>query len=151
GVRGDAAAGHYTAWAALQPQESPRDSCALIAPTPGAWRAADCTAEATYICELDTAVSGPSGPEPACVHGERNGHEYWFCPSPHSFDESRSLCRSVGLDLASIDDRQENDLVRRSVNGSAFIGLNDRKREGAWKWVADDRLAFCEGDPAACS
>jgi Zn-dependent metalloprotease len=150
-TRGNAVGGRYGNWAAFEPREGTPDTCAVIDAALGSWKTTSCASEAAYVCEEDTALSEPPGPEAGCVRGERNGHQYWFCGALRTFDESQNACQSVGLELASIDDAQENEYVRQRVPGPAFMGLNDRQREGAWRWMADGRLAFCEGDPATCS
>ena len=84
-----------------------------------------------------------NAPCPACVAGSHNGHNYLFCSGPNTFDDARTKCSATGMDLASIDTSDENDFVRHSVHSNSWIGLNDRQRGGAWKWIADGRLDWC--------
>jgi hypothetical protein len=51
----------------------------------------------------------------------------------------------VGLDLAVVDDKSENDFLERNILADAFIGLTDRSKEGAWKWISDGSLTWCGG------
>jgi Zn-dependent metalloprotease len=44
-----------------------------------------------------------------------------------------------------VDDAPENAFVKSKVTRPVFVGLNDRNLEGAWKWIADNRLSWCGG------
>jgi hypothetical protein len=78
-----------------------------------------------------------------CYWGDRS---YAVCADQVTFDQARERCQSVGLDLAIIDDEQENLALAKSITSPVFIGLSDAKSESAWRWVADDRLTWCGMD-----
>jgi Zn-dependent metalloprotease len=82
-------------------------------------------------------------PEAGCYHSAYDGHDYWVCPNDSTFDEARTKCQAVGMDLANIDDSDENKFIKKKVWHDSFIGLTDRSVEGAWRWVADNKLTWC--------
>ncbi|CAG7828690.1 unnamed protein product, partial [Allacma fusca] len=61
------------------------------------------------------------------------------------WNTSESLCKAKGLQLASLENAKENDLVsafvvkRAPVSPSDFVhvclGGSDKKSEGKWYWV----------------
>ena len=62
---------------------------------------------------------------------------------------ARELCVRYNGRLAEIDnDREQQEVARLARYYSPWIGLNDREREGVWRWSAGRRLgAFVRWAP----
>jgi hypothetical protein len=79
-----------------------------------------------------------------CVTEPHAGHEYRFCRGPVSWQSARDTCAGAGSALATIDDDAENTWVNERVRfhgrAPAWVGLNDRSREGSWVWEAGGSL-----------
>ncbi|XP_056323311.1 CD209 antigen-like protein C [Danio aesculapii] len=59
---------------------------------------------------------------------------YFISSEEKNWNESRRYCRDRGADLIIIDNREEQDLVKKLSGGfTAWIGLTDS--EDRWKWV----------------
>uniref|UniRef100_A0A673K7S5 C-type lectin domain-containing protein n=1 Tax=Sinocyclocheilus rhinocerous TaxID=307959 RepID=A0A673K7S5_9TELE len=61
---------------------------------------------------------------------------YYMSNETRSWTESRRYCKESGADLIIINNREENDFVKKMFGGtSAYIGLTDSDVEARWKWV----------------
>ncbi|KAJ8017836.1 Brevican core protein [Holothuria leucospilota] len=65
---------------------------------------------------------------------EWNGSEYKFTSTRQNWEESRQLCESDNSHLVKIENKEENEFVRKMVwhchkHNEAWIGLNDRITE----------------------
>ena len=59
------------------------------------------------------------------------GFEYFLNFKSTTWSEAESECRRVGMNLARIDSRREHDWVHQTFGKHrAWLGLNDRRREG---------------------
>lgn len=92
---------------------------------------------------LSTTKQPIQQPPADCTSGEFNGHEYRFCSAPLPFDAARAACSLLGMDLVNVDDAGENGYVLQNLTSDSYIGITDREREGAWRWIAENRLAWC--------
>ncbi|KAK2840208.1 hypothetical protein Q5P01_013948 [Channa striata] len=60
---------------------------------------------------------------------------YFISSVSGSWERGRDDCRAKGADLVVIDSDEEQTFVSGLTQQSAWIGLNDREREGTWKWI----------------
>ncbi|XP_046698951.1 CD209 antigen-like protein C isoform X2 [Silurus meridionalis] len=66
---------------------------------------------------------------------------YKISTEKKSWTESRQACRERGAELVIINSREEQDFINiLRTSRKSWIGLNDRDREGEWKWVDDTPL-----------
>ncbi|KAK2840196.1 hypothetical protein Q5P01_013936 [Channa striata] len=65
---------------------------------------------------------------------------YFLSSVSGSWERGRDDCRAKGADLVVIDSDEEQTFVSGLTQQSAWIGLNDREREGTWKWIDDSPL-----------
>ncbi|XP_046698541.1 C-type lectin domain family 4 member E-like [Silurus meridionalis] len=76
---------------------------------------------------------------------------YYTSTGAKSWTESRQDCRERGADLVVINSKEEQEFISKlRKNRRAWIGLNDRDREGEWKWVDDTQLTieyWLKGEP----
>ncbi|KAI3356038.1 hypothetical protein L3Q82_017306, partial [Scortum barcoo] len=65
---------------------------------------------------------------------------YFFSTMSASWEESRRDCRDKGADLVVIESYEEQELLSNIIKTATWIGLNDREKEGVWKWIDETRL-----------
>ncbi len=72
----------------------------------------------------------------------RDARVFQLCSERVPWSTARSYCESVGLDLATIRDAQENAQLTSWLghlpNSSGWLGLSDERTEGSWEWVSSD-------------
>lgn len=68
-----------------------------------------------------------------CSYDLRNGHAYLFCTTKRNWSAARTQCQNFGLDLAIVEDADENTFVTRGE--SQWMGLTDRDQEGRFRFV----------------
>lgn len=72
------------------------------------------------------------------------GHYYAIFDLHSDWDEAKAYCESLGGYLATIESREENDVVfgylRNRGYDSAYFGLTDEETEGSWKWVTGEKV-----------
>ena len=89
-----------------------------------------------------------------CPVSAFDGRVYLFCRMERDWDAARDLCRSVGYDLATIVDSEENDFILSQTSGAAsdeeewWIGLNDAASEGTFVWADGDSSTYRNWDSA---
>ncbi|XP_057184492.1 CD209 antigen-like protein C [Triplophysa rosa] len=68
---------------------------------------------------------------------------YFISSEKKSWSESRSYCRERGTNLVIINNRKEQDFVKK-ISGTErlWIGLSDSDEEGRWKWVDGSTLTY---------
>ncbi|XP_042588432.1 CD209 antigen-like protein C [Cyprinus carpio] len=75
-------------------------------------------------------------------------HLYFVSSEKMSWNESRRYCTERGADLIIINNREEQDFVKKiSANANVWIGLTDIDVEGSWKWVDGSALTSGFWDP----
>lgn len=84
-----------------------------------------------------------TGPDDACKREMRSGAAYWFCNTGRTFDEARTRCAAVGMDLAAIEDKAESDFLLAQITTPSHFGLSDRIEEGVWRWTFNNELHTC--------
>jgi hypothetical protein len=99
----------------------------------------------------DAGSTGGIPPDLAlCTQASYGGHEYLLCEEPRSWDDAKGGCVAVGMQLARVDDANENDWLYANIrNGSAaevWLGATDQAVEGEWRWSDGD--GFWLGDNA---
>ncbi|XP_056323487.1 uncharacterized protein LOC130236758 [Danio aesculapii] len=61
---------------------------------------------------------------------------YFISSEKKNWPESRRYCTGKKADLIIINNREEQDFVKKRSGGAVFwIGLTDSAKEGSWKWV----------------
>ncbi|XP_073672210.1 C-type mannose receptor 2-like [Paramisgurnus dabryanus] len=66
---------------------------------------------------------------------------YYISSEPKNWNESRRYCRERGADLIIINNKEEQDFVKKiSITARFWIGLTDIEVEGRWKWVDGSTL-----------
>ncbi|XP_072925303.1 uncharacterized protein [Hemitrygon akajei] len=60
---------------------------------------------------------------------------YQFSSSAQSWTEAQRHCASVDAHLVVINNAEEQDFLRRTLQNRCWIGLSDAESEGDWMWV----------------
>ncbi|XP_073672070.1 uncharacterized protein [Paramisgurnus dabryanus] len=75
---------------------------------------------------------------------------YFISTEKKSWSESRSYCRERGADLIIINNKDEQDFIKKAGMQNIWIGLSDSEVEGRWKWVDNSTLTsgfWAPGEP----
>merc|ERR1740117_2222713 len=71
-----------------------------------------------------------------------------------SVKDANARCQKMGMKLAHPDKKQNAELakmLKKANVGAAWIGLNDQKKEGSWKWMGVAKgnkfLSWNKGEP----
>jgi hypothetical protein len=143
---GSAVGGLYSQWASAEPNDlqSAEDCGAMLSPA-GTWSDISCSQKRNVVCESSAATSSqPQAPDTACTRAIRSdGHEYWSCSNPRTWNEARLNCQNVGMDLVAIEDATEASYLTGRLGGERYIGLSDREEEGTWQWSNGSATAYC--------
>ncbi|RXN23856.1 CD209 antigen-like protein [Labeo rohita] len=68
-------------------------------------------------------------------------NHYFISSEKKNWTESRKYCMERGADLIIINNREEQDFVKKiSSNDKVWMGLTDIDVEGTWKWVDGSTL-----------
>lgn len=146
GDQGAPLAGTYANWAGHEPNTQAHHTCAGMNRQDGRWNAWECNTHAAFVCEIESVPQPDPKPDANCIKAQRGGHDYWFCRDDRGYDDARSRCQGVGMDLATVSDSDENAFVSGRVANESYVGLNDRRNEGTWKWLAGGDVSWCGGD-----
>ena len=142
GNRGQPVDDSYENWESRSPQDDELLNCGAVKHNTGQWSDKPCESTKHYICESSPETETYSeAPDTGCNLTEYNGHEYWFCNDKRPFEKARDNCRAIGMDLATVDDADENSFIKQKLGVDSFIGLSDTETEGIWKWLAENSLA----------
>jgi hypothetical protein len=109
-----------------------------------------------------TGGSGGSGggmcctdPGANCTMAMNGGHVYYFCDTESTWAAARASCMSGGMDLAHVNDMNENDFLAQEIGNSANNNawLGGTVVAGAWVWIDDTQpitySSWDSGAPAA--
>jgi hypothetical protein len=111
------------------------------------------------VCDgLDNDCSGETDEDVCvdCLHYSYKSHTYQLCPSKLSWTEARDVCESWGYALSTIDNENEDEVMREWIIdndfGSTWIGYNDRgeSNEDDFSWVGaegTDYEGWANGEP----
>lgn len=70
------------------------------------------------------------------------GSCYMLGDNVFSWEDARNFCRAWGGDLVQIDSPGENAVLAERIDGSVWIGANDREEEGTFRWAQGNLIAF---------
>ncbi|XP_065146222.2 uncharacterized protein [Paramisgurnus dabryanus] len=65
---------------------------------------------------------------------------YFISSEQKNWNESRRYCREREADLIIINNKEEQDFIKKKSGKEHWIGLSDRDEEGRWKWVDNSTL-----------
>ncbi|XP_065146855.1 C-type lectin domain family 4 member M-like isoform X2 [Paramisgurnus dabryanus] len=67
---------------------------------------------------------------------------YYISSEMKNWNESRRYCRERGADLIIINNKEEQDFIKKTMSSPVrfWIGLTDIEVEGRWKWVDGSTL-----------
>jgi YHS domain-containing protein len=85
-------------------------------------------------------------PASSCTYETRNGHAYWFCNAPASWETARRACASARMSMVRIDDAGENDFTKAKAPNKFWLGASDSAADGQWRWLAGDALFWTGGN-----
>lgn len=100
--------------------------------------------EKIYVCEWDSATAYTTKATNFLNLKTYNGHTYKYFPGPYTWKQAKKLCVKYGGYLATITSSGENKAAYSLVPDGcdAWIGLNDAKKEGVYKWVTGERSDY---------
>ena len=133
---------HAVARCALMPARCEIERC-----EPG-WE--DCDGVPDNGCERDSRPAamggeGPCLPDASCAVASQNGHSFYFCSAPKSWDAARAVCRSQrNGDLARLRDAATRDFIRARLRERVWIGHTDRGKPDLWVWTSNG-VPFWQG------
>ncbi len=90
-----------------------------------------------------------------CNQGSYGAHTYLLCKELRSWDDASTGCGAVGMQLARVDDTNENQWLLTNAylpggsSTAAWLGGSDRAIEGEWRW--NDGELFWLGDNAGAA
>ncbi|XP_070537335.1 macrophage mannose receptor 1-like [Ptychodera flava] len=153
----------YKNWSPGEPDDRfGEEKCVDMKEHNGLWYVTNCGDKLSFVCKKDIGMSGPitkaptSPPPGHCPlgHLEHNGKCYSFNGKDImvTWAAARGNCRSrgPGADLVAIHSRELQAFLTsymREMNYSLWIGLNDRKSEGVWRWTDGSEVNYLNWAP----
>ncbi|XP_077976842.1 C-type mannose receptor 2-like [Glandiceps talaboti] len=134
----------YSNWASNEPNDAGgKEDCAHLRGA-GDWNDHECQSKRGLICE--------KYPDTGCEPGWEcfDGHCYLVSKEPtHSYEEARAVCASSDSLLVIINNAREDSFIKGfSLNKfDIWIGLNDLKEEGKWKWEDGSQVTYSNWIP----
>ncbi|NBN98931.1 MAG: hypothetical protein EBV19_06780 [Flavobacteriia bacterium] len=87
--------------------------------------------------------------KPVYIAGNLNGHGYEIIPTPMPWHLAKKKANDLGGYLVTISSTEENEFVISLINKATkgemceiWIGFNDERNEGDWKWVNDEKATY---------
>jgi hypothetical protein len=147
----------FSAWNPGEPNNSGgNENCGEWLLTGARWNDIDCATRRGFLCETKVG-NGKSGL--ACAH-QLTAFGSAFClvqSSPSTWEEAQHLCTAAGGNLAVLDSEAKNQALATALGASPtqatvslWIGLNDRVREGDFRWIDGEPVthtAWRGGEP----
>ncbi len=115
-------------WAAGEPRAD-GGACVYDDVAGAGLRTANCDERLPFVCE-----------RPGWVIRPEDNHAYRFFPISVDWDTANAACTRLGAHLATIQDPGEQFFVFRYVYSGAWLGGNDRAREGRFQWTTGERF-----------
>jgi hypothetical protein len=92
---------------------------------------------------------------PLDVDATFNGHFYKFYHTLLSWKEAKARCEALGGHLVIIDNREENDFIRKLVardtpgegDFNTWIGASDEQGEGKYVWIDGSPMTYADWMP----
>src|SRR6185369_2905745 len=130
--------------------------CAGANPAPAGKTCTDSIASpgTPQTCNGAGVCGNPStvAPAPTCFPRRFDGHIYWFCPTPVSWNQAEANCRAQpGRSLARLSTLFENTFVAGLVGGAWWTGGNAQTAPGTWRWAtsaSNNGDQFWSGGPS---
>ncbi|MFK7926740.1 MAG: MopE-related protein [Myxococcota bacterium] len=96
-------------------------------------------------------VIDPDGVCP-CDREELAGQIYLFCTMPRTWSDAEAVCQRWNYDLLTIDGSVEDAWAfstLQSIDRSEkwWMGINDRRREGAFEWSSGSAVSYTNWNP----
>merc|ERR1719229_712308 len=74
-------------------------------------------------------------------------HEYKLIKTAKNFHDAEAHCRSTQGHLASVNSKEENDIVKRVAgNHNVYIGAHD-SGDKAWTWTDGTAMSYSNWNP----
>jgi len=165
------AAPAWSAWAPGEPGAEAPDAdedCVALGDWQGAagsWKSSDCEDRRACLCEAPLSLDGAfesvlrKGQEldedQLVIVGGAEGHAYVLFAKEQTWNQAKENCEDGGGDLTSIEDAETQaalaTLMQKAGVEEAWVGGQDRGREGEWLWVEDRvRLHKMDYEPPWC-
>jgi hypothetical protein len=122
------------------------------------WNDLDCALTRPFLCETKRGAA-TGARRPPCAREFTAGTSAYCLvgAAPATWEQAQRACSAAGGNLAVIETAEENEAIARGVGvrpnlalGSLWIGLNDRVREGDFRWIGGEpvgRAAWRAGEP----
>lgn len=149
----------FSAWNPGEPNNSGgNENCGEWLLVGARWNDLDCATPRGFLCETRSG-SGKSKSGPGCERRiTASGSSYCLnTSSPATWEQAQHLCTAAGGNLAVLDTEAKNQAIAAALGvrqtqatGSLWIGLNDRDREGDFRWISGDPVthtAWRAGEP----
>jgi hypothetical protein len=149
----------FTAWNPGEPNNAGgNESCGEWLFLSARWNDLDCLLPRGFLCETKSgAGKGQSGV--ACSRSLIFGDSSYCLrtSAATTWERAQHLCSAAGGNLAVIETPEENQAIARALGvrptqatGSLWLGLNDRAREGDFRWISGEPVgetAWRAGEP----
>ncbi|XP_014457049.1 macrophage mannose receptor 1 isoform X1 [Alligator mississippiensis] len=146
----------FTHWNSEMPGRKPGCVAMRTGITGGLWDVIKCEEKAKFLCkQWAEGVTPPpvptTTPVPTCPGGWDSNNRISFCFKPYSREqkktwfESRDFCRAIGGDLATVNGKEEQYAIWRSIANSGLYHQNFWI--GLFYLNPDDGFSWSDGFP----
>ena len=80
-----------------------------------------------------------------------NNHTYFYMKHKTDWNDAKKACETEEGHLLIIEEKKENDFIKKIIDDHTWLGLTDVENEGFWKWVDNTFLLWsdwAEGMPS---